>query len=348
MAGFDLLDAAQAPKGLVAHFKTPLQDDGRLDEASYLREARYLVDVGACLAVTGMIGCETLALSDAERVRSLELALDVCDGRVPVCASAVGASVADVVSAAVRAEAMGADMIAVTAPAWIRTEADMVTCILAAARAVARPVMVHSIGGVNMRPGSADVVLSVETLAELPARASNIRYLKEEAARAPRRVAALLAQPGGDAYFAIKVGQPLVLGYLAGARQFMASANVAEVYLAVLRALEAAGSTKHAGSRPCWRRSPAFQRYVGGEFSNKVIMYRQGLFRSSPGRVALPCMATSTTSRMRRRRSSRPRCGPCFPTTRSTHRGLPHSPRIQLRSRRFRGGLLFLLKNISR
>ncbi len=280
MAGFDLLDAAQAPKGLVAHFKTPLQDDGRLDEASYLREARYLVDVGACLAVTGMIGCETLALSDAERVRSLELALDVCDGRVPVCASAVGASVADVVSAAVRAEAMGADMIAVTAPAWIRTEADMVTCILAAARAVARPVMVHSIGGVNMRPGSADVVLSVETLAELPARASNIRYLKEEAARAPRRVAALLAQPGGDAYFAIKVGQPLVLGYLAGARQFMASANVAEVYLAVLRALEAGRVDEARRIEALLAPFSAFQRYVGGEFSNKVIMYRQGLFRS--------------------------------------------------------------------
>ncbi len=280
MAGFDLLDAAQAPKGLVAHFKTPIQDDGRLDEASYLRQARYLADVGACLAVTGMIGCETLALSDTERIRSLELALDVCEGRVPVCTSVVGTSVPDVVSAAVRAEAMGADMIAVTPPAWMRSEADVVTCIVAVAQAVARPIMVHSIGGANMRPGSADVVLSVETLAELPTRAPNIRYLKEEAAHAPRRVAALLARPGGEAYFAIKVGAPLVLGYLAGARQFMSSANVAEIYLAAFRALEADRIVEARRIEALLAPISAFGRYVGGEFSNKVIMHRQGLFRS--------------------------------------------------------------------
>ncbi len=280
MAGFDLLDAAQAPKGLVAHFKTPMQDDGRLDEASYLRQARYLVDVGACLAVTGMIGCETLALSEAERIRSLELALDVCAGRVPVCASVVGASVPDVVSAAVRAEAMGADMIALTPPAWMRAEADVVTCIMAVAEAVARPIMVHSIGGANMRPGSADVVLSVETLAELPARAPNIRYLKEEAAHTPRRVAALLARPGGQAYFAIKVGAPLVLGYLAGARQFMSPANVAEVYLAVFRALEAGRVDEARQIEAHLAPIVTFGRYVGAEFNNKVVMHRQGLFRS--------------------------------------------------------------------
>ncbi len=274
MAHFDLFNPQSAPKGVATLVKTPLLENGRLDEASFVRQVEHVVDVGTCLAIAGMAGSETYALAEADRVQSLEITLEVCAGRVPVCAAVVGLSVHEAVAAAQRAERMGADLIALVSPPWILSAADILSCVKAVADAVSLPNLVHSVGS------GGKIVLPVEDLARLPAESPNILYLKEEAEHAPRRVSRLLRQPGGDAYLRIMVGPSIVLGYRAGARLIMASADIIELYMAVFNALE-------AGDLPEARRIEAeiapllnFRQYVRGEFNNKTIMHRRGLFAS--------------------------------------------------------------------
>ncbi len=288
MARFDLLDPEQAPKGVAAFLKTPFLGDRSLDEASFSRTAEHLADIGVSLAITGMVGSETYALSDAERVRSLEIAIDICADRVPLCVAVVGASIPDVVDAARRADGMGADMIAVVPPAWSRSEADIATCIQTVAAAVGSPIMVHSIGG-------AGVILSVDLLERLPTRAPNVVYLKEEAPFAPRRVADLLARPGGAAYLTIMGGQPLVVSYLAGARLFMIAGDLPEPFQAVFDALEA-GDLDEARRIDALINAVAFfeRDHVRGEFQNKAIMHRRGLFASP--RIADPSVSGGLTA----------------------------------------------------
>ena len=276
MAQFDLFDPQLAPKGVATLLKTPLLENDRVDFASYVRQVEHVVDVGTCLAIPGMRGCETWTLSEAERIRCLELTLEICRGRIPVCAAVAALSIPDSITAAQRADKMGADMIAVVIPPWIRREADIVSCVKAIADSVSVPNLVHSVGGAG------DLVLSIQQLAKLPAESPNIRYLKEEAPLgAVERVSEILSLPGGEDYLGIMVGSPLVLGYLAGARLFMASADVIEPFMAVINAMEAGDIVK---ARRIDAHIAALQHlrgYIKGQFNNKVIMKRCGIFTSA-------------------------------------------------------------------
>ena len=122
-----------------------------------------------------MRGCETWTLSEAERIRCLEIALEICSGRVPVCAAVAAISIPDSITVAQRAEEMGADMIAVVIPPWIRREADIVSCVKAVQIPYPFLTSFTSVGGAG------DLLLSTQQLAKLPAESPNIRYLKEEA-----------------------------------------------------------------------------------------------------------------------------------------------------------------------
>ena len=276
MAQFDLFDPQLAPKGVATLLKTPLLENDRVDFASYVRQVEHVVDVGTCLAIPGMRGCETWTLSEAERIRCLEIALEICRGRVPVCAAVAAISIPDSITVAQRAEEMGADMIAVVIPPWIRREADIVSCVKAVADYVSVPNLVHSVGGAG------DLVLSTQQLAKLPAESPNIRYLKEEAPLgAVERVSEILSLPGGEDYLSIMVGSPLVLGYLAGARMFMASADVLEPFMAVINAVEAGDTLKARRIDSHIAALQHFRGYIKGQFNNKVIMKRCGIFASA-------------------------------------------------------------------
>ena len=276
MAQFDLFDPQLAPKGVATLLKTPLLENDRVDFASYVRQVEHVVDVGTCLAIPGMRGCETWTLSEAERIRCLELTLEICRGRVPVCAAVAAISIPDSIMAAQRAEDMGADMIAVVVPPWIRRDVDIVSCVKAVADSVSVPNLVLSVGGAS------EIVLSIQQLAKLPAESPNIRYMKKEAPLgAVERVSEVLSLPGGEGYLGIMVGSPLVLGYLAGARMFMASADVIEPFMAVINAVEAGDVAKARRIDAHVAALQHFRGYIKGQFNNKVIMKRCGIFTSA-------------------------------------------------------------------
>ena len=276
MAQFDLFGPQLAPKGVATLLKTPLLENDRVDFASYARQVEHVVDVGTCLAIPGMRGCETWTLSEAERSRCLELTLEICWDRVPVCTAVAAISIPDSITAAQHAEKMGADMIAVVVPPWIRRDVDIVSCVKAVAESVSVPNLVLSVGGAS------EIVLSVQQLAKLPGESPNIRYMKEEAPLGSvERVSEVLSLPGGESYLGIMVGSPLVLGYLAGARMFMASADVIEPFMAVIDAMESGDIAKARRIDAHVAALQHFRGYIKGQYNNKVIMERRGIFASA-------------------------------------------------------------------
>ena len=138
------------------------------------------------------------------------------------------------------------------------------------------PNLVLSVGGAS------EIVLSIQQLAKLPAESPNIRYMKEEAPLgAVERVSEVLSLPGGESYLGIMVGSPLVLGYLAGARMFMASADVIEPFMAVINAMEAGDIAKARRIDAHVAALQHFRGYIKGQFNNKAIMKRCGIFTSA-------------------------------------------------------------------
>ncbi len=278
MPGIDLFDPEAAPRGVATLIKTPLLENGRLDEESFALQVRYIVDVGGCLAIPGMHGAETYSLSDAERLRCLEITMDICGDRVPVCATVVGLSIRDAIVAARRAEDMGADAVAVVTPPWVKGERDAVKFIRAVADATTAPNLAHSVSGGGP--------LSPAAVVQLAADSPNIRYLKEEAPWGGRRLAEMFTLPGDDVFLGIVTASPSVLTYQAGGTMFMASADIQEPLQAVFDALEAGDFEQareidhHLGALQ------HFRSYISGQLNNKMIMHRQGLFASR--RIANP------------------------------------------------------------
>ncbi len=278
MAHFDLFDREVAPRGVGTHLKTPFLANGRLDEASFERTARHVVEAGTCLLIAGQRGCETLALSEAERYRSLEIAVEVGGDRVPVLATATGAAVPDIIAAAKRMEAIGADVLSVLAPAWTASADDNVRILKAVADAVSLPILA--------RCSDWGHLLSPERLAHLPGEIPSVRYVKEEGRFPPRRITALRALPGGEAYLGIVAAPPFVLSFEAGATMFMTAADVTEPCIALFAALEARDLAEARRLDGHLQALHYFKAYVGGQFDNKMTMHRRGLFDSP--RLASP------------------------------------------------------------
>src|SRR5690348_8797124 len=76
---------------------TPFTKTGALDEAGVRRLARRQIDAGVhCLAPCGTTG-ENPTLTDAERVRIVEILVDEAKGSVPILAGAGGYDTQEVI-----------------------------------------------------------------------------------------------------------------------------------------------------------------------------------------------------------------------------------------------------------
>ena len=75
------------------------------------------------------------------------ISIEEAAGKVPVCAAVGGFGAQDVADAASRAEALGANMIAVVPPVYIIEKHDVMQCFKRVANAVRLPMMIHSLFG---------------------------------------------------------------------------------------------------------------------------------------------------------------------------------------------------------
>jgi 4-hydroxy-tetrahydrodipicolinate synthase len=174
---------------------TPFDDEGAVDVGAFRRLASHLVENGSDgLVVTGTTG-EAPTLSDEERLRLYEAAVDEVGGRATVIAGTGTYSTAHSIHLTEEAQRIGVDGVLVVTPYYNKPPPrGIVAHFEAIAAATDRPVMVYNI------PGRVVLNIEPETMAQL-AEIENVAAVKQANAdlEQARRIVELgLALYAGD------------------------------------------------------------------------------------------------------------------------------------------------------
>jgi len=160
-------------KGIIPAMVTPLDQDEKLDESGIREVINYLIDSG----VHGIFVCgsqgESYALSEDERKRVVEIAVDEVNGRVPVYAGTGAVTTKATIELSRYAMDVGADAVTVVTPYFIRPSQDeLYMHYKRVAESVDIPVMIYN------NPGRTNVNLEAETVKRL-AEIDNIVGIKD-------------------------------------------------------------------------------------------------------------------------------------------------------------------------
>ena len=160
-------------EGTFTALVTPFVQD-LLDEAAFARLIENQISAG----ITGVVPVgttgESPTLNNDEHHHVIALAVKTVAGRCKVIAGTGSNSTAEAVNLTVEAERLGADAALIVAPYYNKpTQAGLLAHYGAIASAVKIPIMLYSI------PGRCGIEISVETVAALAERHSNIVALKE-------------------------------------------------------------------------------------------------------------------------------------------------------------------------
>lgn len=113
--------------GIVPPVCTPFTENHELDEPSLRRLIDFQIDAGVHgLFMLGSTS-ETALLTNGQRARVLEIAVEAAAGRVPVLAGVIDTSTARSLEQAQTAKRIGVDALVLTAPFYVRTAAGETT-----------------------------------------------------------------------------------------------------------------------------------------------------------------------------------------------------------------------------
>ena len=145
---------------------TPFTRAGDVDEAAVRRLARRQIDAGIhFLSPCGTTG-ETPTLTDAERVRVVEIVVDEAAGKVPVLAGAGGYNTREVIDLVHALEKVGANGLLSVTPYYNKpTQEGLYQHYRAIADSTALPIVVYNVPG---RTGTNLDVSTLVRLAQLP------------------------------------------------------------------------------------------------------------------------------------------------------------------------------------
>jgi 4-hydroxy-tetrahydrodipicolinate synthase len=152
---------------------TPFTASGDLDERAVRRLGRRQIDAGIHFLVPCGTTGENPTLTDAERIRVVELLVDEAAGRVPVLAGAGGYNTREVIQLAVEMQHPGAAGLLSVTPYYNKpTQEGLYRHYAAIAESTPLPIIVYNVPGrtgVNVEPST------LARLADLP----NIVGVKE-------------------------------------------------------------------------------------------------------------------------------------------------------------------------
>jgi dihydrodipicolinate synthase/N-acetylneuraminate lyase len=269
-------------RGVFAIPPTPFDDAGNVDEASLRRCVDFCVGARAHGIVAPVNASESIALTDAERVRVADLLVEQAAGRVPVIVGVSGTSTAASVLYAECAKRAGADAVIAMPPYVKHAPADEIyDFYVAVARASAPlPVWVQDYVGPIGTP------MAPSLLARLFEEIPGVEFLKEETALAPQvmtRVrelagASLRGVMGGMA------GRYLLEEYRRGACGTMPACEVADVHVLIWNALdrgdEAEARRLHTRLLPLLNYEAMYSFTI-----YKEVLLRRGVIASARTRV---------------------------------------------------------------
>lgn len=209
---------------------TPFRDDGELDEDGVGSVVDFVIGTGVDgITVLGVMG-EVGKLSDEERRRIIELAVDRAAGRVPVCAGVTHAATDRAVAFAREAEALGAHSVMLAPPVLAKPNDDAVRAhFLAVADAVSVPIVVQD------HPASSNVWMTAGLLAEITSASPLCRVVKLEDEPSPPKIRRLLGT-APDAVVLGGLGAVMLLEELrAGASGTMTGFGYPDVLVEIVR-----------------------------------------------------------------------------------------------------------------
>jgi len=220
---------------------TPFTRSGALDEAGVRRLARRQIDAGVHFLVPCGTTGETPTLTDAERVRIVEIIVAEAKGRVPVLAGAGGYNTHEVIEAAQQMARAGADGILSVAPYYNKpTPEGLFQHYQAIAEAVPLPIVVYNV------PGRTGCNVDVRTIVRLSA-IPNIVGVKEASGNVTQMCEIRRAVPEG--FLVLSGDDALTLPLMAVGGRGIVSVASNEVPAEMARMVELAEAGDFAGAR---------------------------------------------------------------------------------------------------
>lgn len=271
-------------RGVFAVLMTPFDEDLLVDEPALRREVDFCLACGAHGLVAPVIASEFYTLSDAERMRVMEVIAEHTDGRVPYVAGVAGTSAAHAAELARAAAGAGADAVIAMPPYTARLPKEAVADYYSQiAAASGLPVMVQNADAPVGSP------LGTPDLVDLAHRLPAIEAIKEETAPNPQRVGALVEAAGQDG--------PAVFGGLGGIYLFnemrrgshgsMPACQFADVAVDIFE-LATSGDDAEARRRfAALQPALVMERLYGMTFMKECLV-RRGVLRNSRTRVPEP------------------------------------------------------------
>ncbi len=226
-------------QGIFPILNTPFHDDGSIDLDSQARLVEYLLEAGA--HGFGMFGnaSEGYTLLAEERRRILEAVVRVTQGRVPLVVSSGHTGTDAAVALSREAEDLGANVLMVLPPYFLKTDAEgLVRYFAAISGAVKIPIMVQDAPLMTQVPMPAPLL--VRMAREIPA----VRYAKVEAPPTAPKITAVVSG-GGPVVFGGLNGQFMIEEIQRGSRGVMPGSDLIPQFVQIWNSLET-GNTLEA------------------------------------------------------------------------------------------------------
>ena len=166
--------------GVITSLLTPFNDGDRLDEETLAQELEYQVQKGVHgICVLGGTG-ESLSLSEAERVRAVEVTVGAVAGRVPVVVGCFIPREDEIVAFARKCQDIGAAALMLTPPAFYKATASQFQRLLERiSQRCSMPLVVYN------APSRAGVKLHAQEVCRIVESVPSIVGVKDAAADMP-------------------------------------------------------------------------------------------------------------------------------------------------------------------
>ncbi len=231
----------RALTGVGTALVTPFTRTGAVDEAGVRRLARRQIDAGIhFLCPCGTTG-ESPTLSDAEKLRIVEILVDEAKGRVPIVAGAGGYDTREVIHLAKELEARGAAGLLSVTPYYNKpTQEGLYQHYTAIAESTRLPIIVYNV------PGRTGVNVEVATLVRL-AQIPNIVAVKEASGNVTQMCEICRAVPSD--FIVLSGDDALTLPLMAVGGHGIISVASNEIPTDMVRMVEAAERNDFAAAR---------------------------------------------------------------------------------------------------
>jgi 4-hydroxy-tetrahydrodipicolinate synthase len=169
---------------------TPFTSSGALDEAAVRRLARRQIDAGIHFLVPCGTTGESPTLTDAERVRTVEIIVDEAKGQVPVLAGAGGYNTREVIALANEMQRAGAAGLLSVTPYYNKpTQEGLYQHYKAIAESTPLPIVLYNVAGrtgVNLETATLLRLAEIPNIVGVKEASGNISQMCDVCSRLPR------------------------------------------------------------------------------------------------------------------------------------------------------------------